>query len=139
MNQTTPADCPALRLLADLRAGRFTLTLKAAAPLAVAPGSRLAAAQLEAIRAHKEALLALLRAEADARVEAAATARREAALAQFQPDWTAGPVQLCEVELVTFADRTVAMPVGEWDRFLRDVQLHNQVLHKPRRRRGRRR
>src|SRR5262249_24905630 len=79
--------------------------------LIVAPASRLTGQQHEAIRASRDGLLALVRSGYDP----AHQRRIDRAMAEYEPDFSTGPVQLANLVLVDVFGRLVAVEAGEFE------------------------
>lgn len=96
-------------LLRSLREEGFSLR-EWEGKILVSPAHLLTEAQRQAITANKSSLLALLEKEEG-------WERTTAALAQLEPDWAAGPVQLLEAVLVRWPDGTLAAALAreEWE------------------------
>lgn len=111
----------ALNLLSQLRAAGFTLAARDG-KLIVTPASRLTPELTASIREHKPALLELLA----RRAHHAEDVPTLAGYLERRPPTER--VQLHEVELVTWGDRTVALEPGAWEAFARDVAEYHAKL-----------
>src|SRR5262249_26204656 len=90
--------------------------------LLVAPASRLPPGQREAVRATRDALLALVRSGYDP----AHQRRIDRALAEYEPDFSTGPVQLVNLVLVDVFGRFVAAEAGEFEALLERLREHRE-------------
>jgi hypothetical protein len=90
--------------------------------LVVAPASRLTGRQQESIRANRDGLLALVRSGYDP----ARQRRIDRAMAEYEPDFSSGPVQLANLVLVDIFGRLVAVEAGEFEASLERLREHRE-------------
>jgi hypothetical protein len=92
--------------------------------LVVAPASRLTGRQQEAVRASRDGLLALARSGYDP----AHQRRIDRAMAEYEPDFSTGPVQLVNLVLVDIFGRLVAVEAGEFEASLERLRRFQEEL-----------
>jgi hypothetical protein len=92
--------------------------------LLATPADRLTGRQREAIRASRDGLLALVRSGYDP----ARQRRIDRAMAEYEPDFSTGPVQLVNLVLVDIFGRLVAVEAGEFEASLGRLRQFREEL-----------